>query len=338
MAKRNLTIAEFDASQVCKARKAIVHGVVTRLSPVKNSKRDEKVKYFDGQIADDKGSVRLVSFSPGLRQAMHDSLTKKQPISLVDCEVMEARGGSSEVRINNYTKIESSPKKFPSLAVGSTKPDEVLLEDVDSLTVDQLVTVMVKANVVDAPETVTNRDGKELQKQDCIVADSSGNCRVVLWEQGVGKIEEKRSYKLVAVKVRSYKGANYLSLTSESEITAVEDIGDTAEMMEEDLTEKGIVKKEIDVEIDAVTYSDIYDSCVKCSAKVTSKDDGIGIAECTRRGTVMKTAKCKKCSTAKVSVTATNGKTYSLTPFNDVIAKIVGMVVMYTGLSLQHQT
>ena len=39
MAKRNL--AEFDASKVCKVRKAIVHGVVTRLSPIRNGKRDE---------------------------------------------------------------------------------------------------------------------------------------------------------------------------------------------------------------------------------------------------------------------------------------------------------
>ena len=38
----------------------------------------------------------------------------------------------------------------------------------------------------------------------------------------------------------------------------------------------------------------------------------------------MKTSKCRKCSTAKVSVTATNGETYSLTLFNDVISKIVG--------------
>lgn len=57
---------------------------MTRLSPTGNSKRDEKVKYIDGQLADDKGSVKVVSFLQSLRQAMHDSLTK---ISLVDCEV-----------------------------------------------------------------------------------------------------------------------------------------------------------------------------------------------------------------------------------------------------------
>ena len=57
---------------------------MTRLSPIGNSKRDEKVKYIDGQLADDKGSVKVVSFLQSLRQATYDSLTK---ISLVDCEV-----------------------------------------------------------------------------------------------------------------------------------------------------------------------------------------------------------------------------------------------------------
>ena len=113
------------------------------------------MRYFDGQLADDKGSVRVVLFLPSLRQAMHNSLMKQQAISLVVCEVKEAHGGGSEVRINNYTKIEISPKKFPSLAVGTTKPDAVLLEDIGSLAVDKLVSVMVKANVVDVPETVT---------------------------------------------------------------------------------------------------------------------------------------------------------------------------------------
>ena len=48
------------------------------------------------------------------------------------------------------------------------------------------------------------------------------------------------------------------------------------------------------------------------------------ILECTKYGTVMKCHKCKTCCTAKVSVTATDGKIHSLTLFNDIIVKIVG--------------
>ena len=38
----------------------------------------------------------------------------------------------------------------------------------------------------------------------------------------------------------------------------------------------------------------------------------------------MKTSKCQRCLTAKVSVTAIDKETHSLTLFNDVIEKIVG--------------
>ena len=54
------------------------------------------------------------------------------------------------------------------------------MNDISSLAVNQLVTVIVKANIVDASESLRNRDGNPLMKQDCIVADSSGNGRVVL--------------------------------------------------------------------------------------------------------------------------------------------------------------
>lgn len=109
MAKRKLE--EFDASPVNNAQKAIVHGVVTKLSPVKKNKRDEKVKYFNGQLADDKGCVREVYIHPSLRQAKHDSLTK-QATSIVDCQVKEAWDMGSEVWINQLIKIETSPINF----------------------------------------------------------------------------------------------------------------------------------------------------------------------------------------------------------------------------------
>lgn len=197
---------------------------------------------------------------------MHDSLTNKETISVVGCEIRDAREGGSEICINHLTKIESSLKKFSTLAAGTTRAKNILINDLASLATDQLVTVMVKAIVIDAPETVTNR-GHQLTKQDCIIGDSSGNGRVVLWEQDVGKMEETKSYKLVSVEVKSFKGNSYFSFTSESEIIPINDIGETTEIIEEDLKECGIVKTEFNGEIDIVTYADEYQSCINCNSK-----------------------------------------------------------------------
>ena len=38
-----------------------IHGIVTQLSSVKVSRKNDKVKYFDGSVSDGKKSMRLVS-------------------------------------------------------------------------------------------------------------------------------------------------------------------------------------------------------------------------------------------------------------------------------------
>ena len=50
-----------------KRKRAKVHGVVTRLSPVKTSKNTKR-QYFDAAMTDGKKSVRMVSFLPSLRE------------------------------------------------------------------------------------------------------------------------------------------------------------------------------------------------------------------------------------------------------------------------------
>ena len=43
-------LEEFDVCELKECGSDIVHGVVTELSPVKKSIRDDKVKYFSGQL------------------------------------------------------------------------------------------------------------------------------------------------------------------------------------------------------------------------------------------------------------------------------------------------
>ena len=70
----------------------IVHGVVTTLSPMKKSKKDKNVKYFDSQSSDGNKCLHLISFEPSLRQARNNSLTNKDPVCFVDCQVRGQHG------------------------------------------------------------------------------------------------------------------------------------------------------------------------------------------------------------------------------------------------------
>lgn len=64
---------------------------------------------------------------------------------------------------------------------------------------------------------------KTLTKQDCIVNDATG---IVLWEANVNKLEVGSSYRIMDVRVKEYNHHKYISLTPESVIEAISDIGE----------------------------------------------------------------------------------------------------------------
>ena len=117
-------------------------------------------------------------------------------------------------------------------------------------------------------------------------------------------------------------GMNYLSAGKNFEIESVTDIGETAEIEDGDLEDKGLIRKVVKGEIDGVLYKDEYEGCVGCNAKVKANDDMV--AECTKCGMLMKTSKCKKFLTACVVVINGDGKYYTLMLFNDILRTIIG--------------
>ena len=201
-------------------------------------------------------------------------------MSIVNCQVREARGGGSEVLL---TKSSKAPKKFTSVNYTNEPAPVITMNDVPAITNDQTVTVMM---TVDPPEDVKKEMAATLRKQDCVIGDSEGCGRVVLWEEDVGKLEEGKSYKLIGLTVRSFRGINYLSAGKDSHIENVTDIGETAQLEDGDLEEKGIVRKVVEGEIDGVLYTDDYEGCISCNAKVKANDDVV--AECTKCGMLMK--------------------------------------------------
>ena len=66
MAGRKRKLDEWDVSEMEESEGATVHGVFTELSPVKVSRRNASVRYYDGRMADGQKSARLVCFDPAL--------------------------------------------------------------------------------------------------------------------------------------------------------------------------------------------------------------------------------------------------------------------------------
>ena len=84
------------------------------------------------------------------------------------------------------------------------------------------VSVNLRAQKLADLETV--HTGK--QKQDVYVADHSSTAKVILWEEQVGILHDKTSYKLENFVVREFGGTKYLSMGSESKVIPIEEIKD----------------------------------------------------------------------------------------------------------------
>ena len=119
---------------------------------------------------------------------------------------------------------------------------------------------------------IRKSDGKEFQKQDVVIGDKTGSCRLVLWEEDVGSLEEGKSYNLLDVVVRMYGTAKYLSYSSRCSKTLVEDMKDIndEDISGEDHEESGrVLKGEISTVISIAEYA-CYKSCknkVVCEAR-----------------------------------------------------------------------
>ena len=72
------------------------------VSPIKTSRNNAKVKYFEGQLSDGSKTVRFVSFEPKLRSQVEQAKEGLRGAALANCTVKRSReAGELEVLISS---------------------------------------------------------------------------------------------------------------------------------------------------------------------------------------------------------------------------------------------
>ena len=231
-AKRKLDMI---VSEMSPSTNAVVHGVLVGLvSPVKES-RSSGVKYFEGSISDGTKAARLVSFDATLRQEIAKAAEERTNVALSNCIVQTSKWTQElEVIANSRTKITMSPKKFrvDEATIPSAVPDKsaILLQSLSQLrdlAVGQLVSFRGKVVRVEESRVMFSKSKeKSLLKQDITVADGTGSARGVLWETHVGAFSVGEGYLFSTVRVNSFNGCKYFSLSESSTWEGKSDIGD----------------------------------------------------------------------------------------------------------------
>ena len=329
---------EMDVSQlVAPSSSATVHGVfVGAVSPVKTSRKNSSVKYFESQLCDGKKTVCVVSFELKFRNEIEDAKKGQYGVAVKNCCIKRSRMADNdefEIIAGHKTSILKSPKKFRIKEAITTMscPNLGSLEDLKDSAENQKLNIIGKIVSISPPEKLRSKgSGNELQKQDFVIGDCTATCRGVLWEQQVDTLEINQSYKMLQVTVRSFNGRKYFSLGEKCEIEKIEDIG---EIVDDDLDNGNGGAVVVKGEIVAVIGIDSYRSCRNCNAKVSTVNEFMG--ECNKCNAKIKLSRCGEKNVARVIIEDATGKEYKLSIFDEILDHIIehGKTAMATSAS-----
>lgn len=317
---------DWEVSEIDEAKGVCVHGIPVNVSPAQESRRTKGVYFFEARLSDGRKCARVVSFDVAHRAAMKKAEEEQTVIALSNSNVKKSTYSSElEVHLHKRSKVTSSPLKMSlgdaDAVVQSTKT--VKVADIGLLKVKQDVELMCKVvKVNDVSSVKRSGDGKELKKQEVMVGDETGTCRLVLWEDDVDSLEEGKTYRLIDVGVRSFDGMKYLCYTAKSEKEeAVKDLDVNEELVGGEDSED--VGRSISGEVTAVISTAEYYSCKFCCSKVELEEDGV-VGECTKCGAVLKVSRCNKMKSAKFVVEDPSSKReMTLSAFEPVLSRIV---------------
>uniref|UniRef100_A0A1X7VKM9 Uncharacterized protein n=1 Tax=Amphimedon queenslandica TaxID=400682 RepID=A0A1X7VKM9_AMPQE len=105
--------AEYDINEIQISDNAVVHSLITELSPITVSKNREYCKYFSGKTTDGIKVARFISFEPSMRPSFEKWKQQESPITIAGCHIQAKKFDSSlEIRAGKYATISQSLKKF----------------------------------------------------------------------------------------------------------------------------------------------------------------------------------------------------------------------------------
>ena len=323
--KQCLSHGEFDISKVQDPTPhATVHGMLASLSPLKPS------KYFEAELTDGNQCIRMVGLDKSQQVKLQPFFDKGLPVKLQNCQIKKNRFDQLEVIVRNSTQIELSPTKYNIKDLETIGSKEITLEDLDSCSEYEKVTVKVKVNHLDTPVIVSG--GK--RKQNVIIADTTGSATLTLWESDIGKLQEDESYHLIKLIVRIYQDQHYLSFPMSG--ATIHHIDDLQNVIEAD-TQQPMDETLHGVQVIGVPSLEAYLLCLKCKGKVQLHDDDEELGTCTKCNMTQLIASCTTQLTAKLFVQC--GLTYyTFQAFGEMLRQITNNDEVQLKTSSKHHS
>ena len=301
-------IDDFDES----VPNASIHAAVMSLSPYKKGKN---ASYFDGTLTDGTRKIRMIGFSSDQQKKLSSYQESQHPIILNNCEIKQSRQGDQyEILLKKFTNnITESPKKI-EIPQNVPEDSSTSISVTELSQMQQFQKVNLEIRVIKVYPPVTLVGGK--QKQEVVIADSTGTSKLTLWEDDVDSLKENLCYALQQVIVRQFKDSpKYLSKTKSG--SSIEEINDIGVCCTQDLEDTQNQNNElVNTSVVAVLQFGAYRECLNCKARVESVNDPLG--RCTKCNVLQRMDRCPEQLSTKL-LFETNGKSTMLHGFGGVL-------------------
>lgn len=332
MATGKLTKTDCDVSDIIESgteawNVPAIHGKVVELSPVRISRKNKDMKYFEGRMSDGKSCCWFVSFDVKAKDDIEAITKKGESVLMKNCDVKKSRVRADEWEIvmSQKSTVMNSPKKFKvdegdlKVATNATVQQLERLDGIENLAANCGNQVGIRGHIISVQKKEVKSRDKVLQMEECMISDQKDKAfRLVLWEKSCGCLNEGKSYTISSVGVRAYQGVKYFSMSEDCEVKEIDRIADEVC----DKVDNRDKNRKVVGEISGIMSFVEFVACSMCDAKVCEMKNGIG--QCNKCGLKQKMSKCHQSTSARL-VIQEQGKTvkHNVSMFSSMIAKIV---------------
>ena len=271
MTKRSLSSKEFERiNKIDKESNNVqVCGIIQSLSPLKKSRSN--VDYFEGELADNTGKIRLFGFDRPLHEQLQSFQSSKQAVAVNGCNVTQNKKNSTfELKLPKNTKFAKAKCQIDVAEDTNTK---VTIADIATKPEFEKIVLDAKVIVTLDPVKVSSTQ----TKQDVIVADSTGGIRLTLWNNDINMLEDEVSYNLENIQIRTFNNKQYLSSTRDGlKVSKIDDIKDIPTNFP--YLDYGEITRACIVGVNEIN---VLKGCVKCSKKFVISNEDDDFVTCT---------------------------------------------------------
>ena len=155
------------------------------------------------------------------------------------------------------------------------------------------------------------RNGKQIFKVDCIIADQTHSIKLILWEEITTQVDCGKSYLFRGLTTRVFDYVKYLS-TSEATIIEKKDKITNVNLTSDEIKDTIIERQCIGVHIKKQR------ACVTCNHSLDTETD-TELITCPHCSTTMLSSTCTTKVVCNITVKTLNGKLPTFAYFNDAV-------------------